>query len=261
MKFKMATEKEILAARIFLRAVLPVMKVVLEDDPVMKKRFENVRAKVQFAAGTDENHTGACLVFNKGEFMVEQGLCAESDITFSFNTIAKMNAFFAGKPVIPGIKGMSKVGLLLKVFGLLMSLKILMPNARPKNPEKRKLKVKMTFYMITTALSQYNKGGDPEMVKWTSRQPERVYQITVDDDIAAYLKVKAGKTKSGRGRYTQRHPFVHMKFNGVEGAFPIIMNDVDMVTAVKKGYLTIEGSPEYGGNIGDFMVRIQNLIT
>jgi hypothetical protein len=136
-----------------------------------------------------------------------------------------------------------------------------MPNASPKDPKKRKLKVKMTFYMITTALSQYNKGGDPEMVKWTGKQPERIYQITVDKDIAAYLRVKAGKTKAGRGVYAKRRPFVHMKFNGVEGAFPIVMNEVDMVTAVKKGYLSIEGSPEYGGNIGDFMVRIQNLIT
>ena len=51
----MATEKELLAARIFLRAILPVMKVVLEDDPVMKKRFEDVCVKVQFAAGPDEN--------------------------------------------------------------------------------------------------------------------------------------------------------------------------------------------------------------
>ncbi len=261
MKFKMATEKELLAARIFLRAVLPVMKVVLEDDPVMKKKFEDVRAKVQFAAGPDANQTGACLVFDKGAFKLEQGLCADPDITFSFKTIAKMNGFFAGKPVIPGIKGISKVGLLIKVFGLLMSLKILMPNASPKDPKKRKLKVKMTFYMITTALSQYNKGGDPEMVKWTGKQPERIYQITVDEDIAAYLRVKAGKTKAGRGIYAKRRPFVHMKFNGVEGAFPIVMNEVDMVTAVKKGYLSIEGSPEYGGNIGDFMVRIQNLIT
>jgi len=261
MKFKMATEKELLAARIFLRAVLPVMKVVLEDDPVMKKRFEDVRAKVQFAAGPDVNQTGACLVFNKGAFKVEQGMCADPDIVFGFKSIAKMNGFFAGKPVIPKIKGIAKVGLLIKVFGLLMSLKILMPNASPKDPKKRKLKVKMTFYMITTALSQYNKGGDPEMVKWTGKQPERIYQITVDKDIAAYLRVKAGKTKAGRGVYAKRRPFVHMKFNGVEGAFPIVMNEVDMVTAVKKGYLSIEGSPEYGGNIGDFMVRIQNLIT
>jgi hypothetical protein len=257
----MTTERELLAARIFLRAVLPVIKVLLEDDSAVKKKFGDVSAKIQFAAGPDGNKTGAALVFDKGAFRVEQGIISEPDIAFSFKTVAKMNGFFAGKPVIPKIKGITKAGLLIKVFGLLLGLKILMPNSNPKDPEKRRLKVKMTFYMITTALSQYNKGGDPEMVKWTGKQPERIYQITVDSNIAAYLRVKAGKTKAGRGIYTKRRPFVHMKFNGVEGAYPIIMNEVDMVTAVKKGYLAIEGSPEYGGNIGDFMVRIQNLIT
>jgi hypothetical protein len=257
----MADERELLAARIFLRAVLPVIRVLLEDDPGLKKKFKDVSAKVRFEAGPDGNKTGACLVFDRGAFSVEQDFYPDPDIVFSFKTVAKMNGFFAGKPVIPKIKGIAKVGLLIKVFSLLLGLKILMPDSNPKDPEKRRLKVKMTFYMITTALSQYNKGGDSEMMKWTGKQPERIYQITVDSDIAAYLKVKAGKTKAGRGVYAKRRPFVHMKFNGVEGAYPIVMNQVDMVEAVKKGYLSIEGSPEYGGNMGDFMVRIQNLIT
>jgi hypothetical protein len=162
---------------------------------------------------------------------------------------------------MPKIKGMWKIGLLLKLFSLILSLKILMPNVRPKDPEKKRLKVKMSFYMITSALSQYNKGGDPEMVRWTRKQPERIYQISVDEGIAAYLRVKAGKTKAGRGVYTKRRPFVHLNFNGVNGAFPVIMKDVGMIEAVKKGYLRIEGSPEYGGNLSDFMTRIQALVT
>ncbi|ACL02766.1 conserved hypothetical protein [Desulfatibacillum aliphaticivorans] len=257
----MATDRELLAARIYLRAVLPVMKVVLNEDPSLKKKFANVTAKVQFVAKDPAGDVGACLCFDKGEFKVEQGVDSSPDITFSFRTVERMLAMLSGKPAIPMIKGFWKIGLLIKVLSLLMSLKILMPDARPMDPEKKRLKVKLTFYMITTALSQYNKGGDPEMVKWTKMQPERIYQITVDDDIAAYLRVKAGKSKAGRGVYKRRRPFVHMKFNGVDGAFPIVMNDIGMVDAVKKGFLTIEGSPEYGGNIGDFMVRIQDLIT
>ena len=257
----MATDRELLAARIYLRAVLPVMKVILNEDPGMKKKFANVTAKVQFRAKDPAGDVGACLCFDKGEFKVEQGIDQNPDITFSFRTVERMVAMFSGKPAIPMIKGFWKVGLLIKVLTLLMALKILMPDSRPTDPDKRRLKVKLTFYMITTALSQYNKGGDPEMVKWTKMQPERIYQITVDEDIAAYLRVKAGKTKAGRGVYKRRRPFVHMKFNGVDGAFPIVMNDIDMVAAVKRGYLNIEGSPEYGGNIGDFMVRIQDLIT
>ncbi len=257
----MASERDMLAARIFLRAALPVMKVLINDDPKVKKRFENVTGKVQFRAKDPAGDVGACLCFDNGEFKVEQGIVDNPDITFSFRTVERMVAMFAGKPAIPMIHGIWKVGLLIKVFSLLLGLMILMPNVRPTDPAKKRLKVKMTFYMITTALSQYNKGGDPEMVKWTSMQPERIYQITVDDGIAAYLRVKAGKSKAGRGVYKRRRPFVHMKFNGVDGAFPIVMNEVDMVTAIKKGYLSLEGSPEYGGNVGDFMMRIQELIT
>ncbi|MBF0117961.1 MAG: hypothetical protein HQK79_03945 [Desulfobacterales bacterium] len=256
-----ANEKDLLASKIFLHAVLPVIKVMLEDDTFIHNIFRNVSARVQFSADNDCEKIGAHLVFDYGDFQVVQGLCENPDLSFSFNSVSKMNAFFGGKLVLPKISGITNLFLFIKVLYLLMGLKILMPDSRPTDPIKKRLKVKMTFYMITTALSQYNKGADPEMVKWTKKQPERIYQISVDEDIAAYLKVKAGKTKSGRGLYTKRRPFVHMKFNGVDGAFPVIMNDVDMVAAVSKGYLVVEGSPEYGAALGNFMVRIQNLIT
>lgn len=257
-----ATERELLAARIFLRAVFPVMKVVLTDVPAMKKKFENVNARVQFVALNNGEKIGACLVFENGEFKVEQGVFDNADITFSFKTVKKMNDMLAGKPVIPSIKGIRKIGLLLKVLSLLLSLKIMMPNVRPKTYEKKYLKVKLAFYMITTALSQYNKGGDPEMVKWTSKQPDRIYQISVEGtDIAAYLRVKAGNTKAGRGFYERRRPFVHMKFNGVDGAIAVLMRDEEFVGAVGKGYVTIEGAPEYAAQLNDFMQRIQALVT
>ncbi len=260
----MTTDNDRMAARIFLRAVLPVIKVLLQDDPQTGKRFANVNARVQFTAPdetAEDGQTGACLVFENGDFRVEPEVSDRADITFSFRSLAQMNAMFAGKPALPRIKGLHKIPLLIKVLRLLLGLMILMPDKRPKDPAQRRRKVKMTFYMITTALSQYNKGGDPEMAAWTAKQPERIYQITVDDDIAAYLRVKAGKSKAGRGTYTRRRPFVHMKFDGVEGAMPVVMNDVDMVTAIKKGYLSVEGPPEYGRDVGDFMMRIQNLIT
>jgi hypothetical protein len=259
----MTVDRDQMAARIFLRAVLPVMRVMLDEDPKTKARFADVTARVAFTApgGGDGDPAQAWIAVDRGDFSIGFDACDNADITFAFGSLARMNAFFAGKPVVPKIRGWWRIGLLLKVVGLLMGLKILMPDADPKDPAKRRLKVKMTFYMITTALSQYNKGGDPEMVKWTSRQPERIYQITVDEDIAAYLRVKAGRSKAGRGTYKRRRPFVHMRFNGVEGAYPIVMNQVNMVDAVRQGLLTIDGSPEYAGNMGDFMVRIQDLIT
>ena len=257
-----ATERELLTARLFFRAAFPVMKVVLEDDPAMKKRFEGVKARIQFMAKNDAETLGAYLVFDDAGFKVEQGICEDPDITMSFGSVAKMNAMLRGKPVLPSIKGITKLGLLIKVMQLLLSLKIMMPTVRPKDPEKRKLKVKMAFYMVTTALSQYNKGGDPDMVKWTSHQPDRIYQMSVEPEgIAAYLRVKAGKTKAGRGFYARRKPFVHMRFHGVDGALAVLLKDAEFIEGVAKGFVTIDGSPEYAATINDFMMRIQAMTT
>ncbi len=258
----MATDRELLAARLFTNAVFPVMKVILNDDPAMKRKFADVKATVQFRAKDKAGDVGARLLFDNGEFLVEQGVAEHSDITFSFGSVKKMNDMLAGKPVIPKISGFSKPLLLAKVFSLLLSLKIMMPNARPKKYEKKHLKVKLAFYMVTTALSQYNKGGDPEMAGWTSKQPDRIYQITVDNtDIAAYLRIKAGKSKAGRGIYARKRPFIHMRFHGIDGALAVLLRDVEFVEGVEKGYVTIEGAPEYAAKLNDFMQRIQAMLT
>jgi len=72
--------------------------------------------------------------------------------------------------------------------------------------------------------------------------------------------VKAGKTKSGRGHYGRKAPFVHMRFNGIEGAYRVLAENKDIVTATADGDIRLEGSPEYAGNIGSFMMRIQDML-
>jgi hypothetical protein len=268
-------DRQLLRARLFLRATLPVAKVILEDDPGMKERFERVRARVQFMAKATPEPLGAYLVFGEqaaapdeaaagvpsAAFRVEQGLCERPDITFTFGSVQKLNDFFAGKTVLPGIKGLHKLGLVAKVFRLLLALKLMLPSAQPKDPAKRRLKVKMTIYMITTALSQYNNGGDPEMMSWTSKQPERVYQMLVEpEEIGAYLRVRGGLTKAGRGVYARRRPFVLMRFHGVDGALAIMNKEVGFIDGVAKGFVRIEGSPEYAANLNDFMMRVQGLL-
>ena len=263
-----ARTREFLRTRLFLRAALPCVKVMLEDDPATKKRFKGVNAVVQFVARNQPRAVGAYLWFEDGAVRVEQGfwdadgLGREPDITFTFASLEKLNDFFAGKTVLPGIKGVSKPALLAKVVRLLLGLKLMLPSAQPKDAAKRRLKLKLTLYMITTALSQYNKGGDPEMVRWTSRQPERIYQMSVEPEaIAAYLRVRAGLSKAGRGIYTRRRPFVHLRFHGVDGALAVMNKEVDFVDGVGKGFVRIDGSPEYAANLNDFMMRVQSLLT
>jgi hypothetical protein len=269
-------DRQLLRARLFLRAALPVAKVILEDDPGMKKRFEGVRARVQFVAKGAPEPLGAYFVFGEpaaapdeeaggapsAAFRVEQGFCERPDITFTFGSVQKLNDFFAGKTVLPGIRGLRRLGLVARVVRLLLALKLMLPNAQPKDPAKRRLKVKMTIYMITTALSQYNNGGDPEMTSWTSKQPERVYQMLVEPEgIAAYLRVRGGLSKAGRGVYPRRRPFVLMRFHGADSALAIMNKEVGFIDGVAKGFVRIEGSPEYAANLNDFMMRVQGLLT
>lgn len=258
----MATQEDKIVSGIFLNALFPLLKVVMSDDVKMKKRFEGVNAVVQFMGRDSDGDVGAYFKFTDGKLDIVQGICDRPDIAFVFGSVKSMNAMLAGKPAVPRIRGIRNLRLLLKTLSLLMSLTILMPNARPTDPEKKRMKVKLTVYMMAASLSQFNKLGNPEIRKWTAKQPERIYQFSVtgEDDIASYLRVKAGQTQAGPGFYTKRKPFVHMKFSSVDDALPIILNDVNMVSAVEKGYLSLEGSPEYARDIGGFMMQIQSMI-
>ncbi len=255
-------EKDILISKIILKAVLPVIKVLLEDHPTFQKRFKDIQGTVQFTAQNDGQVIGAHIKFDNLNFEISSELLEKPDISFHFSSLKKMNDFFTGKLVLPKIKGFKNFSLLWRMFSVLLKLKLLMPDAKPKNPIDKKIKVKMTLYMVSTALSQLNKSGDVDMVKWTSKQPERIYQWSVDnEDIACWLKIKAGQSKSGRGFYTLRKPFVHMRFPNIDSAIPVLTNSVDTVQAMAQGLLITEGSPEYAAKLGDFMLKIAELLT
>ena len=142
---------------------------------------------------------------------------------------------------------------------LLLGLKILLPSVRPEDPVKQALKVKLMLYMVTNALSQLNKAGDEEFMKITKNSPDRIFQWTVKDGPAAYLRMKNGKTKAGRGTYTRRRPFVHMIFPNMDGAFKVLTSQAPLVEAVKLGYVVTEGAMEGSKEIGYQMQRIEEL--
>ena len=207
----MTNSKDLLVAELYIKAVFPVIKVLLKDDPKTAKKFKDTIANVVLRAKNNLTYIGATLSFNKGELEVLDEPVDNGDVVFTFSSVSKMNTFLTGGIALPSIKGFSKPGLLINFISTLLMLKIMMPDARPKDKHKRYLKVKLALYMVTTALSKLNKSGDVDMLEWTSRQPDRVYQLSVEGtDIAVYLRVKAGKTKAGRGFYKRKRPFVHV---------------------------------------------------
>ena len=204
-----ASPQDIMTAKLFFNAAFPTMQVLLDDVPKLHKKFEKIQATVQFGAKNNGQLLCCHMIFDHAQVTVVQGPAEKADLTLTFSSVEKMNALLRGGLAIPSIKG--KLSLLPPVLSLLMGLMIMSPKKKPKDFAGQALKVKCSLYMITRALSQYNKLGDPDMQEFCQRQPDRIYQFTVAHDgdpnyIACYLRIKAGQSKSGHGVYTRRSP-------------------------------------------------------
>ncbi len=253
------TERDYLVSRIYLRSVLPLTKIILDETPWLKKAVSRMNATVQFCKLNSD--LGAYLEFKDSQLDVHIGIHPRPTVRFGFKTAREMNALFAGKLALPRLRGLRHPLVIAATLPLLLGLKILMPDALPTDPEKRALKVKLTLFMITNALSQLNKGGDEDFQAIVKKSPDRIYQWTVEGGPAAYLRMKAGKTKAGRGTYTRRRPFIHMKFPDIDSAFMVLTSQVSMIDAITKKMLVTEGPPEQSKDIGMHMMRVEQLIT
>ena len=261
----MASDKEIMTSKLYLEAVFPTMQVLLDDSKQLREKFKDLVATVQFGTMNGPDLIACQLAFDHGRLQVTQGPAENPDLSLTFSSPEKMNALLKGGLALPRIKG--RLSLLPAFLSLLMGLKIMTrDNAKLKTEEERILKVKASLYMITRALSKYNKLGDPDMQAFVKRQPDRIYQFTVEHEgnphfIDCYLRVKAGQSKSGHGVYTRRSPFVLFLFRSVEGALKVLGKEVAFVEGVEKGYVETIGSPEYACYLNDYMAILQAMLS
>jgi hypothetical protein len=128
----------------------------------------------------------------------------------------------------------------------------------PADEETQKLAVKCFFYLLSSGISQLNKHGHEGVHDWASKSPDRVYAWAVDGypEVSAFLRVKAGKTRSGRGTYKRAMPFFTMRFDSLPSALGILLSTDDMLESTKQGKLIMDGAPEFGAQIGDFMMQV-----
>ena len=90
------------------------------------------------------------------------------------------------------------------------------------------------------------------------QSPDRVYAIGVDGhpDVSAYIRIKAGNSKAGRGTYKRSLPFFNMRFPTYDDALGILLGTADMLDSLKAGKLILDGAPEFAGQIGNFMFAV-----
>ena len=259
------TTEALYSNKIFLNAALPLVKVIANDDPKLKKKFEKAHAVIQVSCLDPEvegGKRGMHFVVNSGEWLVHTCLTEDPHIELQFKSVENLNDFFKGKITpagIPKIKGLKKADVLISfVMVLLKMANLLGATEAPKDEATKELLVKCYFYLLSSGISQLNKLGHPEIKDWTTKSPDRVYAFAVDGypQVAAYLRIKAGKSRAGRGEYKRAMPFFTLRFNNLDSALGILMSTDDMLEATKAGRLIMDGGPEFGAQLGGFMLEI-----
>ncbi len=296
-----ASDKDVLTTQLYFNAAFPALKVPFEEDPKQVEKFKNVNAIVEFRAADDANPQACYIVFLTEEvaakaasgkrFKVYQGEYPgfiEMADGSKDESIKVVKMYFKSIPSLLGVfKGNSPLEMLgivspllknianpvtFKFLFLMLTLTKTMPNFVPTEdqPWEQYLKVKLSLFLITRALSTANKLGWEGIAHWTEKQPDRTYQFlvgpTVDKNgkeiypgISANLRVKNGKSKAGKG--TAKYPFVLYKFPNPDSCLAVLTNRYDFVESVARGCVEVIGAGDsYAVQFNDLMTACQNLL-
>lgn len=264
------TQEALYTNKIFLCGALPLLKTIVADVPSLKKSFEKVHCIYQVSCldlDAPEGKWATHFMVNGDEWLTHANKVAyrvkkQKFVELEFKSVEAMNDFFKGKitpATLPKMRGVNYI----KEFGVFMAALLKMAgllglSEPPEKEEDKRLLVKCYFYLLSSGISTLNKMGHPEIHDWTSKSPDRVYAWKVDgeDSVSAYIRIKAGKSKAGRGEYKRALPFFTMRFNNLDSALGILMSIDDMLDSVQKGKLIMDGAPEFGAQIGAYMMEI-----
>ncbi len=263
----MASKEEFLTNKIFMNAALPLLKVIVADTPSLGKKFRAVHCVYQVSACDPEAPGGKYATHfqvNSDEWVIHMNkIDPKPMVELEFKSVEAMNLFFKGKiapATLPKMKGVLKYPGYFMAFlmALLKMSSLLNAKEPPKDEETKRLLVKCYFYLLSSGISQLNKNGHEAIHDWAVKSPDRVYAWAVNDEptVSAYIRVKAGKTRAGRGTYKRALPFFTMRFDSLDSALGILMSIDDMLESTRKGKLIMDGAPEFGAQIGDFMMQV-----
>ena len=258
------------AYKIFLNAALPLVKVIATDDEKLAKKFEKAHCIFQVSALCPEAPSGKVathFTVNDGVWQVcADKVCTNAMVELQFRSVEAFVRFFKGEmspATLPAMKGaVRNPGMFLAFMGVLLKMSSLLGAKEPPADEAVKvLLVKCLFYLLSSGISALNKNGHEEVKGWTGPSPDRVYSWAVDghQEVSAYIRIKAGKSRAGRGEYKRAMPFFTMRFDSIDSALGILLAIDDMMEATKESRLIMDGAPEFGAQLGDFMLLVGSL--
>ncbi len=260
----MPSDETRFANKVFMAGALPLLKTIATDVPELAKKFEGVDAVYQVSALVEGQPKEAVhFIVENGAWSVKLGEYQgdkKIDGELEFSSMERMNAFMKGDMLkLPKMKIKSLPKFIKFMMVLLKMSSLLNIPEPPENDEFTSvLLCKLYFYLLSSGISQLNKLGHPEIHEWALKSPDRCYQWEVagHPECTAYIRVKAGKSRAGRGEYKRAKPFFNMKFDCPTSALKILLGTGDMFQMTADQQLIMEGGPEFGVQIGDYMMTV-----
>lgn len=249
-----------LRARLFLRAVLPLLETICATSPRHAQPFAGMTAQVRFRRR--DTNDSATLSFDAGRLRVLHDVVGAPapEVDVAFNDARALSKFFAGSLVLPSVTGITNARLIAKVLKLLLALQVLKPGPPPKEPAEQTTRVTAVLHLLAKSLIELHRGGHPAMQRLVLESPERVYQWSVGgSDIGVWLRLHDGKIAGGRGIYRHREPFVHFYFRDVHAALNAFGADEQM-SGVRDGSVRTFGCPEYSRKLALMMQLVDQLL-
>ncbi|MDR0697375.1 MAG: hypothetical protein LBF68_07605 [Christensenellaceae bacterium] len=258
------TQSDRYAAGIFFYAAIPLLKVICESEPKYGDKFKGKSFVFQISAADADAPNGKLAT----HFVVENGVWTthvgevheKPDVEFAFPNLRKFVIFFTGKGMpLPKIKGLCKLGILVPVLMALLRMAGLMQaKEKPINLPDQIMLCKLFLYLLPNGISRLNKMGHPDIKAVTDNSPDRAFALIIEGypDLQSWLRIKTGKSMSGRGEYKRCKPFLAMKFKNPSLALDILMSKADMVAYIREEKLFIDGAPEFAGTVGGLMFKV-----
>ena len=251
--------------KVFMAGAMPLLKTIATDVPELKKKFEGVDAIYQVSAKVNaEDKEAVHFIIENGELTVKLGEYLGQkniDAELAFPSMEKMNEFMKGKVanLLPALR-IKNFGKFLKFMQVLLKMSSLLGIKDPDSVDEPTaiLLCKLYFYLLSSGISQLNKLGHPDIHEWALKSPDRCYQWEVigHPECTAYIRIKAGKSRAGRGEYKRAKPFFNMKFDCPKSALMILLGTGDMFKMTAEKQLIMDGGPEFGVQIGDYMMLV-----
>ena len=252
-------DEERMKARVYLRAVVPLLEIVTEDVEKYRKMIAPWNCVVQIEVLGDEE-AAVHMVIQNGRLKVEQGRHASPTIGLGFKTLEQMNITLGGgMSGLPKIKGMFHVILLVKVLLLLKSLMMLMPEFVAKNDAEKMVKVKLVLNMVTVAMQEMCNSGDEFIGRLVRGNKGKIIQWHVPNGPEAYVELQAPHIYAHKGKHKKR-PYLLMKFKDLDSAYGVLTGELDAVQATAMQAMKLRGPSEYAMRVGNMMKRVENFL-